>query len=46
MKKLRKNKYSIVYGKKEDGLFHFIEHYANSESLKQKKIYIEEYNEQ
>ena len=42
LSKLSKNKLSILYGRKEAGLFQFAEHYANNLSLAGHNVFIED----
>lgn len=39
-----KAKVSLLVGKKEDGLFQFVEHYANSLSKMGRTVYVSEYS--
>lgn len=42
--KLLKNKKCLLVGTKSDGLFNYVEHYANLLNKKGKTVYVEQYN--
>jgi hypothetical protein len=42
IRSLEKSKLSIVYGRREEGLFHFAEHYANELSIIDQNVFVED----
>jgi hypothetical protein len=46
LRQLKKNKLSILYGRKEEGLFNFVEHFGNQLSLAGHTVFVEDFGKE